>query len=167
MDKLTNARRRAGVTDRTWTPPETVPGPPDNRYTDTFAEIPTLSRSRRNGGEVGTRWRLTARASIVVRGRNEPSLALLTDESPGDRYTIEAGTTLILSEVYDADADPLGADLVTYIQFFEGWSSWRFVIEDGPSQGIRVDLPSDFGQASRYPLAVQRAALAVQPAGNG
>jgi len=104
-----------------------------------------------------------ARASIVVpRGHITPSLALLEKEAPADRYTLEAGTLLRLVEVYDADEDPLAAGLVTYLEHFEGWDSWRFAVGDGPSAGILVDLPSVLGPDSRFPRETQRAALAVR-----
>ena len=132
-----------------------MPGPPPtgSDFDALAGRTPDWDKGRRQGGKVGTLWRLTARASLVVPlGYVFPSLPLLDEAVPAYRNTLEAGTALRLFEV-GADEDPMAAEMATFwlffAGFFAGWGCWRFVIEDGPSSGVMVYLPSDIGPHGR------------------
>jgi hypothetical protein len=124
--------------------------------------------SRPGGYPIGSRWRLTRRAQIVVPEHcHLATLALVDEAGPPDRYTIDDGTRLTLIKTYDPDTDESAArenDYHILAMFYDGWATRTYSIEDGPSTGIKVTLPSDPG-GHRFPLSSLLAHAAIRPAG--
>ena len=155
------ALRGAGVTDPTWKPPAVVADDP----TWTPPAVRLDSQGRRTDGEVGSRWRLTRRASIVIPEHDQFALfAQLDPAVVADRYTLEAGTTLRIESIDNPDEDAWARDLdmVAFIQWYEGWDSWRMRVEDGSSAGILLMVPTRLDAWSRFPSDIRRASLTLE-----
>jgi hypothetical protein len=141
-------------------PPAVVAGDPT--WTPPMYRVD--SRGRPAHGEVGSRWRLTHRASIVIPEHHDDMMFELLDPAAvADRYTLEAGTHLRLERIHNPDDDPRAGDLdmVSYIQYAEGWDSWTMRIEDGPSAGVVLTVPTRLEAWSRFPSDIRRSSLAL------
>jgi hypothetical protein len=155
------ALRDADVDDVAWDPPAVVGGDP----TWTPPPVRLDSQGRRTDGEVGSLWRLTHRASVVIPKHYRFAMFALVDPAAiADRYTLEAGTHLRLEVIDNPEDHPGNRDLamVLYIEFAEGWDYWEMRIEDGPSAGILLTVPSCLDGNSRFPSDICRSSLALE-----
>jgi hypothetical protein len=155
-------RRKAGVSDPTWSPPDAPEdlgyvgnAHPDWHRTDWPAWVTSVE-----GFEIGSRWRLTQVAHVVLPRFSRLTLAPGEDPGPSGRYTVEAGAILTLVEVFEPD-------------FSEGWNSheadWEsrtYRIETGLSAGVLVEFSAErFGD--RFPFSSRIVHAALVPEGDG
>ena len=190
---IEEARRFAGVSDPTWCPPrapEDLIDPALAVFDFGRSDWPAWVTSP-YGYEIGTRWRLTQSAHVVVPvQRSYPTLALDEDEIglarlaklkteietvrfmvlaqrevlTADRYAVETGTALTLVETYDPEAAESGRALPApmYYEFAEGWATRTYRIEDGLSAGVRIDFSAD-ARGRRFPFSSCLAHAAIVP----
>jgi hypothetical protein len=112
---------------------------------------------------IGSHWRLTSDAQIVVRTGTDATLALCPPNVTRDADWLEAGTILHLVGVYDAlaHAEGDGMDVTSFYAHYDGSSSRTYEIETGPRAGTRITLPTDV--VSRYPSYAVFAHTALEP----
>jgi hypothetical protein len=93
-----------------------------------------------------------------------PTLALGGDVSPTGRYGLDAGTTLTLVKVYDAEGDESvsGLDVANFYAYVEGWSTRTYRIETGRSAGVQVSFSAD-RRGNRFPFSSRLAHAALNP----
>jgi hypothetical protein len=91
-------------------------------------------------------------------------MALVDGDEPASRYRVEADTRLTLMDTYDPDADErsLNLDVASYYQYFEGWATRTYRIDDGPSAGILVRFSAD-RRGNRFPFSSRVAHAAIVP----
>jgi len=155
---MTNVPRLAGVGDPFWAPDPALvwkrdPAAPKSSRPD-YQTVSTI----------GSHWRLTSNAEVVVPWPYAgATLALCPPYVTSDRSTLEAGTILRLVAVYDADAAAAadGMDVISFYEYYAGWSTRTYEIETGPSAGIKIELPTD--PMSRYPDWAVFAHTALEP----
>jgi hypothetical protein len=165
------ARRLAGVSDPTWSPP---PAPEDlsrsARKASDWSRTDWPAWVTSTGGfEIGSRWRLTEGAHIVLpRKCAYPTLALGDHPRSGGRYAVEAGAVLTLVEIYDPATDETfrDFDLVSYITYAEDWDTRTYRIETGRSAGVLVRFSATrLGGRFPYSSRLVHAALVPEQAG--
>lgn len=161
-------RRKAGVEDRTWSPP-LAPEDADlrKRSFDWHRDDWPRWLMSPDGFAIGSRWYLKKGATIVVPEHCAyPTLALVRRGIDPGRYGVAAGTELTLVETYDPDADPQAQelDMVNYYMYVEGWATRTYKIEDGSCAGIRVWFSADC-VGNRFPYSSRLAHAEIAPRG--
>lgn len=140
--------RMARWSQHRWVPPPNLPRPD-----------PSLAPPQ---GEIGSRWRLPAPAWFIERPHQNPTLTLSADGDSA-RADLALGTRLRLVKIDDL-SDAQGTDLVTWIQYCEGWETRTYVVEGGPWAGQRIVF-SDNPAGGRFPLSSVQAHAALEPVG--
>lgn len=165
---LASARRLAGVTDPSWSPPSAPEDLIDLRVT-TFewgrTDWPAWVIGT-GGYEIGSPWRLTHAAYIVVPEHCAyPTLAPKGEKSGHDTYAVEAGTVLTLTAFNDPWDDERVHELDpgSYYAYAEGWATRTYRIEDGQCAGVQVWFSAD-PRGNRFPFSSRLAHEAIVPA---
>ncbi len=136
------ARRNAHVADPTWTPPIVAKDqPPMGRSFESYAWPAWVEGP--NGYPIGSRWRLSGAALIVVPASYlYPTLVPLEPDRPLDRYVLDAGTELVLVETHDEAAS--GLDVAITYQLLHDFSSRIYQVASGPSSGVVLGFAADW-----------------------